>query len=141
MNDFWDEFTNSGDFVKFENVGDTVAGTITAIRRHMFEDGKVAPQIEIDTDDGAKTLTAGQVRLKALFAEKRPGVGDYITVTLAGIEKRPGGKTLKEFTLVVGPVTVTEQIPAGAFAQTAAAAPLDVASLTPEQKAALKGLL
>lgn len=131
MADFWDEFTNSGDFVKFSEVGDSVAGTITAVRRHMFEDGKVAPQIELDTADGPKTLTAGQVRLKALFAEKRPGVGDQIKVTLTAIEKRPGGKTMKEFDLVVGP--------APAAATPAAADPL--AGLTPEQIAAVKNLI
>lgn len=139
-NDFWSdpEMFQSGDFIKFNDVGDSVTGTITAVRKHMFEDGKVVPQIELDTADGPKTLTAGQVRLKAALAEKRPGVGDLLTVTLTGIEKRAGGKTLKEFDVTVGPVPVTEQIPAGSFTQTLG---VDVASLTPEQKAAIKGLL
>jgi len=134
MNDFWSEFSQSGDFVKFDNVGDTVAGTITAVRRHMFEDGKVVPQIELDTADGPKTLTAGQVRLKALFAEKRPNVGDYVTVTMTDIEKRQGGKTIKSFSLVVGP-----QSSAPAAAPVADDGPL--AGLSPEQIAAVKNLL
>jgi hypothetical protein len=144
-NDFWSdpEMFQSGDFIKFNDVGDSVTGTITAVRKHMFEDGKVVPQIELDTADGPKTLTAGQVRLKAALAEKRPGVGDLLTVTLTGIEKRAGGKTLKHFDVTVGPVTAA---PAPAFVPApAAAAPaapgLDLASMTPEQKAALKGLL
>jgi hypothetical protein len=134
----------SGDFIRFDNVGDTVSGTITGVRKHMFEDGKVVPQIELDTADGPKTLTAGQVRLKAALAEKRPGVGDLLTVTLTSIEKRAGGKTLKEFSVIVGPVSVTEQIPAGAFTQTvAAAAPAadPLAGISPEAIAAIKGLL
>jgi hypothetical protein len=139
---FWSdpEMFQSGDFIKFDVVGDTVTGTITAVRKHMFEDGKVVPQIELDTADGPKTLTAGQVRLKASLAEKRPGVGDLLTVTLTGIEKRAGGKTLKEFSVVVGPVAQ----PAAPVAAAPVADPqptIDVAALTPEQKAALKGLL
>lgn len=136
--DFWSdpELSTSGDFVTFANVGDTVTGTITAIRKHMFDDGKVVPQIELDTPAGPKTLTAGQVRLKAELAEKRPGVGDLLTVTYTQEEKRSGGKTLKHFDVTVGPVAA----PAAPAAAPAAPA-LDVASLTPEQKAALKGLL
>lgn len=136
--DFWSdpEMFSSGDFIKFDNVGDTVSGTITGVRKHMFEDGKVVPQIELDTQDGAKTLTAGQVRLKAALAEKRPGVGDLLTVTLTGIEKRAGGKTLKEFSVVVGPVA-----PAAAPAAPAAAAADPLAGISPEAIAAIKGLL
>jgi len=135
-NDFWSEFSQSGDFIKFDVVGDTVSGTITAVRRHMFEDGKVVPQIELDTPDGPKTLTAGQVRLKAMFAEQRPGVGDYITVTLTDIEKRAGGKTIKSFTLVVGPVAASV-----APGQVAAAGADPLAGISPEAIAAIKGLL
>jgi hypothetical protein len=138
-NDFWSdpEMFSSGDFIKFDAVGDTVSGTITGVRKHMFEDGKVVPQIELDTADGPKTLTAGQVRLKAALAEKRPGVGDLLTVTLTGIEKRAGGKTLKEFSVIVGPVAA----PAPAAAVPAAAADDPLAGISPEAIAAIKGLL
>ena len=40
-----------GDFIKFDTVGDTASGTITAVRAHRFDDGSVAPQILITTDD------------------------------------------------------------------------------------------
>lgn len=131
--DFWSdpEMFQSGDFIKFEQVGDTITGTITAVRKHMFDDGKVVPQIELDTADGPKTVTAGQVRLKAALAEKRPGVGDLLTITLSEIEKRAGGKTLKHFTVVVGPVAAPAPAPA-------AAAPVEA---SPEQIAAAKALL
>jgi len=134
MTDFWSdpEMFTSGDFIKFDQVGDTVTGTITGIRKHMFEDGKVVPQIELDTADGPKTVTAGQVRLKAALAEKRPGVGDQLTITLSEIEKRQGGKTLKHFTVVVGP--------AGPAATPPPAAVDPLASLTPEQRAAVQAL-
>lgn len=96
----WDDpdLKSGGEFVKFEKIGDRVAGTITAIRRHKFEDGSVAAQVLLTTDDGEeKTLTAGQVRLKAALAEQRPEAGDHLTVTLKQVEKRSGGKTLKHF--------------------------------------------
>ena len=139
-NDFWSdpEMFSSGDFIKFDQVGDTVSGTITGVRKHMFEDGKVVPQIELDTADGPKTLTAGQVRLKAALAEKRPGVGDLLTVTLTGIEKRAGGKTLKEFSVVVGPVAAA---PMAAPVTAAAPAADPLAGISPEAIAAIKGLL
>lgn len=102
----WDDpdLKVNSDFVKFETVGDKVAGTITAIRKHRFDDNSVAAQILLTTDDGEeKTLTAGQVRLKLALAEARPEVGDHITVTLTQVEKRGGGKTLKHFDVKVKP--------------------------------------
>lgn len=100
----WDdpEIREGGEFVKFETVGDTISGTITAVRSHRFDDGKVVPQILLTTDDGAeKTMTAGQVRLKAALAAERPEAGDHLTVTFTQIEKRAGGKTLKHFDVTV----------------------------------------
>lgn len=96
----WDdpEISSSGNFVKFDKVGDTVAGTVLAIKRHRFDDGNLVPQLELRCDDGEeRTLTAGQVRLKIALVEQRPDVGDHLTIALTQIEKRGGGKTLKHF--------------------------------------------
>lgn len=131
MASIWDdkEMFPSGDFVKFETIGDTVTGRITALRRHMFDDGKVVPQLELDTPEGPKTLTAGQIRLKAELAEKRPNVGDRITITLQSIEKRPGGKTMKQFHVAVEPApqaggTIADQLKADRARLAAARTPL-----------------
>lgn len=100
----WDdpEIRSGGEFVRFENPGDGVAGVITAIRKHRFDDGNVVPQINLTTDAGEeRTLTAGQVRLKAALAEQRPEVGDHISVVYERQEKRAGGKTLKHFAVTV----------------------------------------
>ena len=100
----WDdpEMRVNGNFVKFENVGDSVAGKIEFIRKHRFDDGSIAPQITLTCDDGdERTLTVGQVRLKVAMAEQKPEVGDHLTVTLTQIEKRSGGKTLKHFDVAV----------------------------------------
>lgn len=96
----WDdaELRAGGEFVKFDNVGDEVVGVITAIAVHRWDDGSVCPKLHLTTDDGEdRTLTAGQVQLKAKLAELRPEVGDRIRVKFTQNEKRAGGKTLKHF--------------------------------------------
>jgi uncharacterized protein YhfF len=100
----WDdpELKINSDYIKFENPGDNATGTIVAIRAHKFDDGNVVPQIILNTADGEKTVTAGQMQLKAMLAEKRPNVGDHITITFTEVEKRSGGKTLKKFDVQVG---------------------------------------
>lgn len=147
----WDDpdLKVGGEFVKFEGEGDTVSGTVSAVRAHRFDDGKVVPQVLLTTDGGEeRTMTAGQVQLKAKLAELRPEVGDHIKVTMTGIEKRAGGKTLKQFEVVVtrgGQAPAAEATapasqsaaaePAPAVDQAALAAALG--NLTEEQKKAL----
>ena len=99
----WDdpEMRTASDYASFNEVGDSVSGVVTGVFAHRFDDGKVVPKIMLDTADGEIALTAGQVRLKAELSEKRPEVGDTLTVTLTEIEKRAGGKTLKHFDVVV----------------------------------------
>lgn len=152
----WDDpdLRVGGEFVKFEAVGDTISGTVNAVRAHRFEDGSVAPQVLVTTDDGEeRTITAGQVRLKAELATQRPEPGDHIKVTFTDIEKRSGGKTLKHFSVEVTrgggqPATQAAAAPAAAAVSAApaptaapeidpAAAAAALANLTPEQKQAL----
>ena len=123
----WDdpEMRIASDYAKFENVGDSISGTVTGVYAHRFDDGKVVPKIMLDTDEGEVALTAGQVRLKAALSEKRPEVGDKLTVTMTEVEKRAGGKTLKHFDVVV----VKSGTPVAE-----AVAP----SLTPEQQKAME---
>jgi hypothetical protein len=122
------DFAIGGDYIKFDQIGDTVTGKVIAVRKHVWDDGSVSPQILLETEDGEKTLTAGQVRLKAALAEKRPQPGQHLTITLTEVEKRAGGKTLKIFDVQVG-------VPVAA----AAAAPAAKGSgFTPEQIEAMK---
>lgn len=136
----WDdpEIRTGGEFIKLEAPGDTVSGTVLAIRAHRWDDGKVSPQIILDVDGEERTLTAGQVRLKAILAEQRPEAGDHLTVTLTEIEKRAGGKTLKHFDVQVGrggaPVARPAVTPAAASATPAASG----GQYTPEQIEAMK---
>lgn len=145
----WDDpdLRVGGEFVKFENVGDTVSGTVNAVRAHRFDDGSVAPQILLTTDDGEeRTVTAGQVRLKAELATQRPEPGDHVVIQFTQEEKRSGGKTLKHFTVQVtrggAPAPAPVAAPAAnPVAQPAAvdpaAAAAALANLTDEQKKAL----
>lgn len=154
----WDDpdLRVGGEFMKFDNVGDTISGTVSAVRAHRFDDGSVAPQVLLVTDDGEeRTVTAGQVRLKAALAEQRPESGDHVTITFTEVEKRAGGKTLKHFDVKVNrggapappPVqqaTPAVAPPAAAPAQEQPAPAADnqallaaLGNLTAEQKAAL----
>lgn len=146
MTNIWDEpdLKTGGEFIKFDAVGETASGVITSIRVHRWDDGKVDPQIYLTTDDGEeRTLTAGQVRLKAALTEARPNIGDHLKVTLTQIEKRAGGKTLKHFEVAVTPAgqaPVSSPAPAPVQdTQTPDPAALAAAlgNLTAEQKAAL----
>lgn len=104
----WDEpeLQPDGEYISFAKVGDVAAGTVKSITVQRWDDGSVAPKIQLLCDDGEeKTLTAGQVKLKAALQEQRPEVGDHITVTLTSIEPRGGGKTLKHFDVVVARAT------------------------------------
>jgi hypothetical protein len=143
----WDdpELHVSDDYVKFETPGDTITGTITALRIHRFDD-KPVPQIVIRTPEGhERTVTGGQARLKALLTEKRPDVGDTITITMTNVEKRAGGKTLKHFEVVVSNGAAPATTPTATTTATAPALDPAVAAamsnLTPEQIEAAKQLL
>lgn len=100
----WDdpEMKVGGDYIKFETVGESITGKVLSVGAHRWDDGSVSPQVLLQTDDGEeKTITAGQIRLKAALAEQRPEVGDTLTVTYTDLEKRAGGKTLKHFDVKV----------------------------------------
>jgi len=143
MTSIWDtpELAQSDDYIKFDNIGDTVTGRIIDSRIHRWDDGKVSPQLLLDVGGEEKNLTAGQVRLKAALAEQRPEPGDTITVTLTDIERRSGGKTLKHFDVKVVRGNGAVTAPAAPAATTpAAATPEAGAALTDEQKAALAAL-
>lgn len=138
MTDIWDdpELRVTDDYVKFENVGDSVTGKVLAISVHRWDDGSTCPQLLLEVDGEETNLTAGQTRLKRALSEQRPQVGDVITATFTEEEKRPGGKTLKHFDLQV--VRGGGTAPAKAAAKPAEDDPL--ASLTPEQRAAVEAL-
>ena len=134
MSSIWDEpsMKSSDDYVKFDAPGDTVTGRIISVRAHTFDDGKVAAQILLDTATGERTLSAGQMKLKAALAEQRPEAGDTLTVTFTKVEPRSGGKTLKHFDVTV--------IRAGVAPVAAATVVAGGVELSAEQVAALAAM-
>lgn len=134
----WDdpELRVGGDYIKFDEVGDTVTGTVVAVRAHRWDDGSVCPQIIINVDGEEKTITAGQVRLKVALAEQRPEPGDLLTVTFTENEKRAGGKTLKHFDVQVQ--RGNGKAPAKPASKAAPAAAAPSGDYTPEQLEAMK---
>lgn len=134
----WDDpgMKVGGNYAKFENVGDEVSGKVINIGAHRWDDGSVSPQITLETPNGEVTVTAGQVRLKAALAEKRPETGDFLTIALTQIEKRAGGKTLKHFD-----VTVDKGEPwgkSGALSSASASSNANLEDVDPAVLAALK---
>ena len=100
---YWDEpgIAVVSDYVKFEKEGDTITGVIIDLGIQTWQDGSKSPKLTLRTADGDKVLTASQVQLKTKMAELRPEIGDTIKVTLDGVEKLQGGKTMKKFSVAV----------------------------------------
>lgn len=83
----WDDMT-SGEFVKFENVGDNVAGVITAVRPGTDFNGGPCPVLDLLTTSGdERTLSCGQANLKAQIVALKPKAGDTIKVTFSSTQK------------------------------------------------------
>jgi len=99
--DPWDNIP-SGDFVQWEEVGQSLVGDIISKGVSKDFNDNPAPELGIRQDDGTEVLvTAGQAQLKAKLLEARPNVGDRIKITFTQLEKRGGGKTLKHFDVVI----------------------------------------
>jgi hypothetical protein len=103
----WDAY-RSADFpqrVKFEQPGTSVSGVVVAVVSTDF--GGITepmPELHIERDDGrVVSVVATQARLITQLAEKRPEVGDSITITFTrlGTPKRPGFNPPKFFTVEV----------------------------------------
>lgn len=97
MPNFWDDpelkkAAEGPDYFKFNDVGDTIAGTIAKLGKKDF-DGRTA--IEVHFDDERK-VTFGQVLMLRELYVLQPEPGDQLTVTLSAVDKK-GAKTLKLF--------------------------------------------
>lgn len=96
----WDQFDS--DFIKFDEVGDNVAGTIMAIRVGKDFKGNLCPELQIRTENGDKVVTAGQAKLKPELARLKPQVGDRIAIVFSGVgDAKPGQAPAKLFDVQV----------------------------------------
>lgn len=113
----WDDpaMRAGGDFVKFENSGDKIAGVVEGVTRGQDMNGGPCPQLFIrdDSTGESRTLTASQAQLKTKLSEARPEEGDHVDITFVRSEKRDGGKTLKHFDVKVTRAADRPQAPAG----------------------------
>lgn len=97
------KYANSGSFVKFDEIGDSVEGEVVLVQEGQDFNGNPCPELIIETPGaGTKTVTAGQAMLKVALAEKQPQKGDRVRITYSGHgEGKPGRAPSKLFEVVV----------------------------------------
>lgn len=96
----WNKYKSSegSRFFKFEGIGDSISGTIVSIEEGKDFNQKACPELLIETDEGNKQVTCGQVMLQSALAEKEPEEGDFIAITYyANGEGKPGRAPAKLF--------------------------------------------
>ena len=98
----WDEVDRGagGQYVKWEETGQHVKGTVARIGKGTDLNNNVVPEIDIDTDDGTVTISASQVDLKRKLIDALPNVGDHIVIVFTGSEK-VGRGDMKRFDVAV----------------------------------------
>lgn len=104
MSDFnYDQFASNGDHIKWENVGDSVAGEIIVVRIGKDFNGADCPELVVRTDDGEdRIVTAGQKVLQNRLTEVRPRPGERVGITYSGVgDAKPGKAPAKLFTVQV----------------------------------------
>lgn len=114
MNDFDDDLFEdigqvSGTFVKWENVGDAVSGTIVRFDVEGGTDfnGAVVPQLVLSTEDGNVIINGAQANLRRKMSDGAAKLkpGHLCRVTFSGTFEAPKG-TGKEFRIQVSPEPV-----------------------------------
>lgn len=98
----WNEYRQTGDWITFSEVGDSVVGVVVAVRTGQDFNGRPCPELVLDVDGSEKTLTAGQVMLRAALAAEQPQAGDRVAIVYSGVgEARPGKAPAKLFDVTV----------------------------------------
>jgi hypothetical protein len=113
----WSEYErpSGGEFLRWkpETEGDAIEGAITSIRIATMPDGNRYPSLTINSNGDNYDVLASQTQLLRLLAEKKPSVGDKISIKFTRTEKLAGNKTLKHFEVTVAkgePVNADELI-------------------------------
>lgn len=95
----WDEF--KGDYIKWTEPGQVVEGVVTAVRVSTFKD-KTYPELDIETPQGKRTISANQASLKRQLADDPPAIGEYLQVEYLGEgEAKSGQSPIKNFRVTV----------------------------------------
>ena len=98
----WDEVDRGagGQYVKWEEAGQHVKGTVTRIGKGTDLNQNIVPEVDIDTGDETVTISASQVDLKRKLIDALPQVGDHIVIVFTGTEK-VGRGDMKRFDVAV----------------------------------------
>ena len=85
----WSVFEGSGSglFAKWQTVGDNITGTITRVYTREDMNGQPRPALDIDTEQGPRTVTCSQANLLPQIVAAKPRTGDHISITFTGEEK------------------------------------------------------
>lgn len=106
MSGFWNDPSvkpGGSEYMRFEKVGDSIEGTVAKLGKRVFNEGTADERIAVEltfVEEDVPVLTAGQVLLMRALYEFKPEPGDWVKVTLSGIERK-GNKTLKLFAVDV----------------------------------------
>jgi hypothetical protein len=87
-------------WVKFEEVGDQVAGNLLGVDEEVGQSGDVYPTLTLKNDEGERRVRASQFDLKQQLEAKDPQDGDWLEIELTGFEQVSKGK-MKRFRLDV----------------------------------------
>lgn len=106
----WDDksLRPGGNYAKFENVGDNLNGSVVLdIGSHTWpatadRDERQVPKLTVRRPDGETIVwTVGQVNAISALFEARPEIGDTLTKAELVDIRKTGGKTYKDFEIVV----------------------------------------
>lgn len=126
MTDFdWNQFGSTSGFWKADNVGDSIAGEVIAVRIGKDFNRNDCPELVVRVDgDEDITVTAGQKVLQNRLAEVRPQIGEKVAIVYSGVgDSKPGQAPAKLFTVQVrGTDGQLRQAPAETGAEPAPAA-------------------
>ena len=97
MTDVWDDIpaplTDFPDKFSFAAIGDSIVGTITNVRKFTASDGKISPELWIETTDGERSIICGALNLMSQLLELRPMVGDRIAIVFTSEKAAKVGKS------------------------------------------------
>lgn len=88
----WGAFESS-QYMKFEEPGDSISGTITKVYPGTDYNGNPCPVLDLNVGEGEeRTVSCGQANLKAQVTALKPKVLDTITITFTHTEQAEKGK-------------------------------------------------
>jgi len=90
----------TGSYISWKNVGDKVTGVVTRLGVGKDFNDEDCPELIIDVDGEAKTLTAGQRNLQTVLRESAPKVGQKITIEFTGVAEE--FRNMKLFKVTLG---------------------------------------